>query len=160
MLDEPLRRKAVVEARSEERPAAAPVRDRGHRFKAPVFKSAVSERKAPVSPPFDGPGFRGVEVVVEWRGSVEALARALQHADPYGAYRLSEIVHRGVVIWPNRDTLNASVCRFGCRFRAVQPVREAERRLTDLLAEIGEHMRWICVEKLESRQARHRPLGV
>ncbi|MXN64664.1 hypothetical protein GR183_07085 [Stappia sp. GBMRC 2046] len=160
MYDDARRRTSVQEAIHSNRPAILPFEDPRNRIGKSRVETTGRAGNVPGSAPYDDRRIRDVEIVVEWRGSVESLASTLQFVGSYGAYRLVEIVHRGVVIWPNRDARNASVSRFGCRFKAVQPVDEAERRLPDLLSEIGEQMRWVHVEKLGARSnSHHKPLG-
>ncbi len=105
---------------------------------------AMPVREARVERRFDG-----VDVFVEWSGSVEALAHSMRNAAALGAFRLSMISNRGTIVWPKRTAHTDTVSHWRCRFRAVPMASDAEQRIHDLLYAIGERMRWMHVEKLE-----------
>ncbi len=94
--------------------------------------------------------FEGADIFVEWHGSAKALAEKMQAATAIGPFRLSMISNRGTVMWPDGGGHADTVPHWRCRFVSTARSEDAELELPHLLSVIGERMRWMHVEKLES----------
>lgn len=94
--------------------------------------------------------FCGVDVFVEWHGSVETLANKMQAAARIGPFELALISNRGRKMWPGLPMKADTATRWRCRFINTAHEMHAERAVPELLSIIGEKMRWMHVEKLET----------
>ena len=94
--------------------------------------------------------FDGIDVFVEWHGDVDSLAAKMRRATTVGDFRLSTISNRGTVLWPNGAETADSSPHWRCRFTTMEGAKIAEMEVPWLLSVIGEHIRWMHVEKLES----------
>lgn len=95
----------------------------------------------------------GVDVVVEWHGDLETLAHKLRSATAIGAFRLALIANHDMPTPPGDGHHRANTPRWRCRFLFVENAVEGEREVPWLLSVIGEHMRWISVEKFKRGNA-------
>ncbi len=89
-----------------------------------------------------------VDVVVEWSGDLETLAHKMRSATAIGGFRLSEIFTEATPNVSEERSRPAGRPRWYCRF-AFATGSGDERELPWLLSVIGEHMRWVPVEKHE-----------
>lgn len=93
-------------------------------YKHSPLKSAEKEIKTLV----------GVDLFIEWQGSVDALSKKLE--DVAGLLTLNKIYNRGVVVYPelNEETLLTDSYR--CRFLSEAPVNH--NAIEELIKKIGE----------------------
>ncbi len=111
----------------------------------PKAKPVAVATSAPLQRKFDG-----VDIFVEWHRDVQELAQKMQAATLVGGFRLSMISNRGTVVWPNGAKHTHEVPHWRCRFTVAEDDQDAESEVSWLLSVIGERIRWMHVEKLES----------
>ena len=93
--------------------------------------------------------FDGADVFVEWpEEDLAGLADTLQALLEGTGFGLKMISNRGTMVWPEASARTDTVAHWRCRLRA--EAAGAEDRLGAVLTRIGERMRWMHVEKLES----------
>ena len=121
----------------------------------PPFEHSSASSAAPFEPPKARRAsprlrrsFDGVDVFVEWHGETEMLAHELNLAAGTGRFRLSMISNRGTIMWPDGSRHADHASHWRCRFLADS--EDAEIRTPNLLSAVGERLRWMHVEKLES----------
>jgi hypothetical protein len=93
--------------------------------------------------------FAGINVVVEWSGDVDTLAHKMRSVTAIGGFRLSLILSRSTTLGRGGVLDGGPRRHWHCRFAIAEDAEECERDVPWLLSVIGEHMRWIHVEKFE-----------
>ncbi|MEM9331658.1 MAG: hypothetical protein AAGA53_10050 [Pseudomonadota bacterium] len=92
--------------------------------------------------------FEGVDVIVEWQGDLNRLVQKMQAAAQIGPFKLTMIFNHGALVWPDCPKHPETTNHWRCRFVNESGTAEAEVEVPELLAVIGEKMRWLHVEKL------------
>ena len=92
----------------------------------------------------------GCDVFVEFEGSPGTIGRWLTAVAEHTPFRLQMVSNRGTIVFPANGGCTDVVDHWRCRFVA----RNASGRLgtgdvTDLLKQVGKHLRWMHVELLE-----------
>lgn len=105
------------------------------------------------TPPVTSSGFVSIDVVVEWRGDRETLAHKMRAATAIGDFRLATISGPREEPAPEAADQRTTAPRWRCRFTCAADAVAGEREVPWLLSVIGEHMRWIHVEKVAHPRA-------
>ncbi len=92
----------------------------------------------------------GVDVFIEWTGSLETLAETLVALSADAPLGLKMISNRGTMVYPSRGAVPSVVDHYRCRFSARGPDGTTDREILDLVARIGLRHRWMHLEKLQS----------
>lgn len=90
----------------------------------------------------------GVDVFVETTDGPGQLGETLSKLAPDYGFELSMISNRGTAVWPIGGVGPSCVDHYRCRFQA-RGVDSSDQSLLALLAQIGQHYRWMHLEKLE-----------
>ena len=92
----------------------------------------------------------GVDVFIEWTGSLDALAETLIALSADAPLGLKMISNRGTMVYPSRGAVPSVVDHYRCRFSARGPDGTTDQEILDLVSRIGLHHRWMHLEKLQS----------
>jgi isocitrate dehydrogenase len=131
---------------------AALLVDRDAPISGPSFGARIARHDAAATRSTLAPARRevGVDVFVEWSGSVDELAAHLQRATGDGPLELRMITNRGLSVWP-RATRARLVDHFRCRLVLRDRAYEAPTDAAALavLARLAPEVRWMHVERLQ-----------
>jgi isocitrate dehydrogenase len=90
----------------------------------------------------------GVDVYVEWSGSVDALGKGLEAALAGSPFTLHMISSRGTKLYPGATAVTDTVDAFTARCMRADGGDTGDKEILDLLARVGATARWSHVEKL------------
>jgi isocitrate dehydrogenase len=92
----------------------------------------------------------GLDVFVEWTGTVDALGKGLEAAAQGSPFRLHMVASRGTKVYPGGSAITDTVDAFTGRFMKKDGGDTTDAEILDLLARVGASARWSHVEKLNA----------
>ncbi|MGF1456597.1 MAG: NADP-dependent isocitrate dehydrogenase [Alphaproteobacteria bacterium] len=92
--------------------------------------------------------FDGVDIFVEWTGTVDDLARLLKSLTAHDPFDLTMISNRGTVVYPVSSGFTDTVDHWRCRFMYRAGDRDGGRLVGALIDKLAVSLRWMHVEQL------------
>jgi isocitrate dehydrogenase len=92
----------------------------------------------------------GIDLLIESQELAQVIAQKINLAISKGPFKLTMISNRGTRVWPGPAIGATEVDHYRCRFAFDKTSEWSESAVALLLSQVGNHYRWMHVEKLES----------